>query len=519
MGYANLLRYFIIVLSLLLLGITSNNAWAETTTPPAETAASPVEQLYQQAVQLHQAGQLDQALAAYTRVIEQDRRHANAYLGRAQIYDAQQQYDLAIADLRQVIALNPENADAYGVLGWILIREGRFDEARTLTQKANELDPGAFAWAINLGHLYLLAGDEETARRYYLKGLDRIETEQQFEEGPVADFKLFIEKGWHVEGMQQELGWIKQAYAPRQRWRSLNQEVMAHYRAGDYGKAGALAREALAIAENTFGTDHPNTARSLNNLAVVLRDQGRYGEAELLHRQALAIGQKVLGAEHPNTAASLNNLAAVLDAQGRYGEAEPLHRQALAIVEKVLGAEHPDTALSLNNLAAVLDDQGRTGEAEPLYRQALAIVEKVLGAEHPNTATSLNNLAQVLRAQSRYGEAEPLHRQALAIRQKVLGAEHPDTATSLNNLAGVLQDQGRYGEAEPLYRQALAIQQKVLGTEHPDTATSLNNLAAVLKDQGRYGEAETTLPPSPGDSAESAGHRASRYRHQSQRFG
>ena len=239
-----------------------------------------------------------------------------------------------------------------------------------------------------------------------------------------------------------------------------------------------------------LGTEHPDTATSLNGLAEVLRTQGRYGEAEPLHRQALAIRQKVLGTEHPDTALSLNNLAAVLDAQGRYGEVEPLYRRALAIKEKVLGAEHPDTALSLNNLAGVLDAQGRYGEAELLFRQALTIWRKVLGAEHPDTALSLNNLAVVLDAQGRYGEAELLHRQALAIVEKVLGAEHPDTALSLNNLAEVLGAQGRYGEAEPLHRQALTIRQKVLGAEHYDTVSSLNNLAGVLKAQGRYGEAE-----------------------------
>ncbi|MFO1429625.1 MAG: tetratricopeptide repeat protein [Candidatus Competibacteraceae bacterium] len=278
-----------------------------------------------------------------------------------------------------------------------------------------------------------------------------------------------------------------------QQWEALQEQVVARYQAGKYADAERFARQALAVAEHAFGSGHPDTATSLNNLAVVLKDQGRPGEAEPLHRRALAIREKVLGAEHPATATSLNNLAVVLRSQGRYGEAEPLYRRALAIQEKVLGAEHPTTAMSLNNLAEVLWAQGRYGEAEPLHRRALAIREKVLGAEHPDTALSLNNLAEVLRAQGRYGEAEPLHRRALAIWEKIVGAEHPNIAASLNNLAAVLKDQGRPGEAEPLLRRALAIQEKVLGAEHPDTAKSLNNLALVLQFQGRYGEAEPLL--------------------------
>ena len=489
------LRYFPIVLLLLLLSTVGNNAWAEEVPPPPAAAApaSPVEQLYQQAVQLHQAGQLDQALAAYTRVIEQDPRHANAYLGRAQIYDAQQQFDLAIADLRQVIALNPENADAYGVLGWILIREGRFDEARTMTQKAHKLDPEAFSWAINLGHLYLLAGDEETARRYYLKGLDSIETEQQFEEGPVADFKLLIEKGWQVEVMQRELVWIQRVYPAKQRWNSLNQEVVTRYQAGDYRTAVAPAREALTVAESTFGAEHPATAQSLNNLAAVLEAQGLYGEAESLLHRAVAIRQKVWGPEHPDTAQSLSNLARVLRARGHDKEAESFYRQALAIYEKVRGPENPDTVQILNNLAVTLQDQGRYREAEPLHSRALAIREKVLGPDHPATAQSLNNLGHVLYLQGRYLEAESLHHRALDICKKALGPEHPDTIQSLNHLARVLRAQGRMGEAERLYRDALDLREKVLGPNHPATAQSLDSLALMLQDQGRYGEAEPLL--------------------------
>jgi tetratricopeptide (TPR) repeat protein len=58
-----------------------------------------------------------------------------------------------------------------------------------------------------------------------------------------------------------------------------------------------------------------------------------------------------LGPEHPDTANSLNNLALLLNTQEDYAGAEPLYRRALAIDEQTLGPEHPDTATSLNNLA------------------------------------------------------------------------------------------------------------------------------------------------------------------------
>ena len=49
--------------------------------------------------------------------------------------------------------------------------------------------------------------------------------------------------------------------------------------------------------------------------------------------------QKLLGEEHPETAKSYNNLASNLDHQGKYTQAEPLYQKALALRQKLLGEE------------------------------------------------------------------------------------------------------------------------------------------------------------------------------------
>ena len=73
-----------------------------------------------------------------------------------------------------------------------------------------------------------------------------------------------------------------------------------------------------------LGTEHPETATSLNNLAVLLRDQGDLAGARPLFERALAIFEKVLGPEHPDTARSLSHLATLLDALSRREEAAAL---------------------------------------------------------------------------------------------------------------------------------------------------------------------------------------------------
>jgi tetratricopeptide (TPR) repeat protein len=263
--------------------------------------------------------------------------------------------------------------------------------------------------------------------------------------------------------------------------------ALAAYRHGPlaaYALARPLYERALAICEKVLGLEHPGTAASLNNLAVLLHDKGDLAGARPLHERALAIYEKAYGPMHPLTAESLNNLALLLKTQGELEGARPLYERALAINETALGPEHPDTATSLGNLANLLTDQGELEGARSLYERALAINETALGPEHPDTAISLTNLGLLLQSQGEFAGARPLHGRALVIFETALGPEHPLTARSLNNLALVLHAQGDLAGARSFYERALAICEKALGSEHPDTARSLNNLASLLKVQG-----------------------------------
>jgi tetratricopeptide (TPR) repeat protein len=252
---------------------------------------------------------------------------------------------------------------------------------------------------------------------------------------------------------------------------------------GELAAARPLLERALEIRERVLGPDHPYTAASLNNLALLLQDQGELAAARPLLERTLAIRDRVLGPDHPDTASSLNNLAGLLQDQGELAAARPLYERALDIRERVLGPDRPDTASSLNNLAGLLQDQDELAVAQPLLERALAIRERVLGPDHPDTAASFNNLAGLLRAQGELAGARPLLERALNVHERVLGPDHPNTAQSLNNLALLLQDQGDLAAARPLLERALEIRERVLGPDHPNTAQSLNNLALLLQDQ------------------------------------
>ena len=65
----------------------------------------------------------------------------------------------------------------------------------------------------------------------------------------------------------------------------------------------------------------------------------------------LDLHKKVLGLEHPDTLRSINNLAVTYSAEGKYEEAGELQLKALDLHKKVLGPEHPDTLIIMGNLA------------------------------------------------------------------------------------------------------------------------------------------------------------------------
>lgn len=57
-----------------------------------------------------------------------------------------------------------------------------------------------------------------------------------------------------------------------------------------------------------MGTDHPDVAKQLNNLALLCQNQGKYEAVERYYQRALAIYESQLGPDNPNVARTKNNL-------------------------------------------------------------------------------------------------------------------------------------------------------------------------------------------------------------------
>lgn len=147
-----------------LLGVGPCDAKTCQAATPSTQAEVSTDTLFEQALQAQKDGQHDQAITLLTPLLARDSKNTEAYVVRAGIYNNQKKSAQAIADYQQALKLDPKNASAQGGLGWALILEGRFEEAREPTEKAQVLAPDVFSWLINLGDLELLAGNQKPAR-------------------------------------------------------------------------------------------------------------------------------------------------------------------------------------------------------------------------------------------------------------------------------------------------------------------------------------------------------------------
>ena len=203
--------------------------------------------------------------------------------------------------------------------------------------------------------------------------------------------------------------------------------------------------------------------RIFNISGAVYERLEKYSRAKDLYEKALTIGVKILGVDHPNVARSYNNLANVYYRFGDLKQAKEFHYKALIIKKAVFHEDHAEVAASYNNVALVLNDMEKHYQAKNLHKKALEIQKKNFGYDHADVGGSYNNLAVVYNSLGKYEQAKELHKKALKIRMKIFGEDHADVAQSYDNLASLYKRMGRKKLALELQEKALVIRKKLFG--------------------------------------------------------
>lgn len=124
---------------------------------------------------LAEVGRKDEAMAAYAAALEAYPDSADVLYARALFAVKLDQIDLAEADLRRVIAADPNHADALNALGYTLAdRTDRYQEALALIEKAYALKPDEPAILDSMGWVHYRLGNPELALDYLRRALDAL---------------------------------------------------------------------------------------------------------------------------------------------------------------------------------------------------------------------------------------------------------------------------------------------------------------------------------------------------------
>ncbi len=302
-----------------------------------------MQQIFQRAVQSHQAGRLAEAEALYRQLLgmQPDNAQVRHLLGLA----AYQRGDaaMAVAEIGKAVAADPGQPDYYSNLGLALRANSQPQQAVEAYRRALQLAPRDAAIHNNLGGAL-----QELKRLNEAEASYRTSLALQ-PDNPSALFNLgnlLSDRTNHDEAAQ--------CYRQALRWAPQDPDI--HNNLANALRASGQLEAALASYRETLRLqpDYPAAARYAGWL---LQELGRPSEAIPCYREALR--------HDTDDEVAYFNLGNALRATGRFAEAVTCYREAIRL--------NPNDAEMHNNLGNALRELGKLQEAIDCYRQALCI--------------------------------------------------------------------------------------------------------------------------------------------------
>jgi predicted O-linked N-acetylglucosamine transferase (SPINDLY family) len=394
-----------------------------------------IQQTFDLALQHHQAGRLREAEQLYRQILAQQPDHAEALHLSGVLAVQAGRLDAGVEFIRRAIAICSTNAFYHSNLGKVLRDKGQLDQAIDSYRQAIRLKPDLAEVHFNLGNALKDKEQLQEAIASYRQAI-RLKPD-------------YAEAHCNLANALKDNEQLDQAIASyRQAIRLKPGLFEAHCNLGNALRTKGQLDEAIGSHQRAIGLK-PDSAEAHNNLGGALMDKGQLDEAMAAFRRAIALGG--------NYAEAHCNLGGVLRDKGRLDEAIAACRQAIAL--------RGNYAQAHNNLGNALKDKGQLDEAIAAYRQAIA--------SRPDYAEARGNLGIALKGKGQLDEAIAAYRRAIALR--------PNYAEAHNNLGVALKEKGQLDEGIAACRQAIALR--------PNYPEAHSNLGSLLRDKGQLDEA------------------------------
>jgi tetratricopeptide (TPR) repeat protein len=336
--------------------------------------------------------------------------------------------------LRAALRDDPDNASLLFVLGTILRRQERFDEALDALSDSAHLAPGFPETHSQLSYLFYRTDDSDSA-------LAEARTALSMDPANAEAYR-YLGLALYAEGHYDA---ALNAYEKSLERESENADV--------YFDIGITQRDKGNLRQATIAYRHalalrPDFWQAHSNLGVVLHDEGKFDESAVEYRAAIRL--------KPDEASVRNNLGNTLcdkeDFDGAIAEFKELYRQS------------PDWEGGHNCLA-------RAYMSKRDYPSAIRELRAAIAA-NPAGAVEHRVLGQALLLTGKDQEAVEVLRKAVAL--------NPESALAHHYLGTALVNTQEIAEAEKEFREALRLE---------PNAKNHYSLAACLMALNRYEEA------------------------------
>jgi len=245
------------------------------------------------AVAAHQAGRLDEAMAAYTRILKRDPRNFNALNLLGMVHHQQGRHERGEDLIRAAITLAPTVAGFHNNLGNALLAQRRLEQAEDAYREAIKMQPDYAEAHNNLG-------------------------------------VVLLGQGKVVEAMAQLVYTINLKSDYPSARNNLGNVLRARCR---YGEAVNCYRDALML--------RPDYVQARANMAIALLAMGKSDEAIVESQRALE--------QRPDDLSSILTRCIALEQSGRIAEAIESYGAALRLQPKAVGLRFHLAALTGEN--------------------------------------------------------------------------------------------------------------------------------------------------------------------------
>lgn len=215
--------------------------------------------LVQEGLMVHQEEGAEAAIKRYDEVILLGVLAWQGYWFKANILSESDE-TAALRAYEKVNEAAPWFASAWGNRGWQLLKSGKPKPALEICRKAWELAPEEMPWNVNLGHAYLLLNQPDSARMMYRNTLELLSSTAEFEQGPKADFELFISNGMNEDAMRREWAFMLKEWEEHYQFKTKAKERHAEGKLlseeGRYTEADRLFSEAIGLEKKGRTVDY-----------------------------------------------------------------------------------------------------------------------------------------------------------------------------------------------------------------------------------------------------------------------